>query len=147
MTLFLLLVAVVGVKANPMMNYAHDASTPEPKKDPSIDHYDQRQNGTENYRVKVDGLVFILAPADTLMMGGATIEPNLTSLFSDLNKPKPKPEKENLFLKPLKADKDDVPKSAHVDTSAAAVHHNNRKPGLRISSFIAPFINRIRHAQ
>lgn len=42
------------------------------------DYYDQRQNGTENYRIHVDGLVFVFAPADALLLAAAagTSEPN-----------------------------------------------------------------------
>lgn len=49
----------------------------------TIDYYDQRQNGTENYRIHVDGLVFVLAPFDALLLAGAaaggTSEPNISN--------------------------------------------------------------------
>lgn len=32
--------------------------------------YDQRQNGTENYRIQVDGLVLVLAPVEALLLAG-----------------------------------------------------------------------------
>lgn len=65
----------------------------------TIDYYDQRQNGTENYRVHVDGLVFVFAPVDALLLAGAASgisEPNTstsnqgappTRPISELDKP------------------------------------------------------------
>ena len=56
--LFLLGLVLVSVDANPLMHYTRD-SRPERNEAPAADsksapteHYDQRQNGTENYRVK-----------------------------------------------------------------------------------------------
>ncbi|KYM99719.1 hypothetical protein ALC62_09337 [Cyphomyrmex costatus] len=37
----------------------------------AIDYYDQRQNGTENYRIHLDGLVFVFAPVEALLLAGA----------------------------------------------------------------------------
>lgn len=36
------------------------------------DYYDQRQNGTENYRLHVDGVVFVFAPVEALLLAGVT---------------------------------------------------------------------------
>lgn len=47
----------------------------------TTDYYDQRQNGTENYRIHVDGVVLVFAPVEALLLAGAaasTLEPNLT---------------------------------------------------------------------
>lgn len=52
--------------------------------------YDQRQNGSENYRIQVDGLVFVLAPVDALLLAGGAAEgsdllgaqPNITALLN-----------------------------------------------------------------
>lgn len=38
----------------------------------TTDYYDQRQNGTENYRIHVDGVVFVFAPVEALLLAGAT---------------------------------------------------------------------------
>ena len=67
--------------------------------------YDQRQNGTENYRIHVDGLVLVVAPVEALLLAsgaGGSIEDNLSSIMGGGNsnsnfKPeflvaKPKPE-------------------------------------------------------
>lgn len=36
-----------------------------------IDYYDQRQNGTENYRIHVDGVVLVFAPVEALLLADA----------------------------------------------------------------------------
>lgn len=61
------------------------------------DYYDQRQNGTENYRIHLDGLVFVFAPVEALLLASAaagTSEPALSisnqgagSLSSFFDKP------------------------------------------------------------
>jgi len=45
----------------------------------TTDYYDQRQNGTENYRIHVDGVVLVFAPVEALLLAGAAnSEPNLS---------------------------------------------------------------------
>lgn len=34
------------------------------------DYYDQRQNGSENYRIHVDGVVLVFAPVEALLLAG-----------------------------------------------------------------------------
>ncbi|XP_011506285.1 PREDICTED: uncharacterized protein LOC105368854 [Ceratosolen solmsi marchali] len=113
---------VMGLEANPLLQHSrereskpgyNDNPEADSKKELSSDHYDQRQNGTENYRVKVDGLVFILAPADSLLLAGAALEPNFTSLFSESGKPKPKLEKD--YAPKAKDDKVEALKSTQQD--------------------------------
>lgn len=41
---------------------------------PSHDVYDQRQNGTENYRLNIDGVVIAIAPADALLAAASEID-------------------------------------------------------------------------
>lgn len=65
----------------------------------AIDYYDQRQNGSENYRIHVDGLAFVFAPIEALLLAGAaggTLESNLSlsslgispnQSIGELNKP------------------------------------------------------------
>jgi len=47
----------------------------------TTDYYDQRQNGSENYRLHMDGFVFVIAPFETLLLAGAAAgnsEPNFS---------------------------------------------------------------------
>lgn len=63
----------------------------------TTDFYDQRQNGTENYRIHVDGVVLVFAPVEALLLAGAsgTNGANLSdhigspslSLFGEPSKP------------------------------------------------------------
>lgn len=52
----------------------------------TTDYYDQRQNGTENYRIHLNGLVFVFAPVEAMLLAGAAAgisEPSLSSLISN----------------------------------------------------------------
>lgn len=51
-------------------------------------YIDQRQNGTENYRLSIDGVVIAVAPADTLLDAAS----DLSELFSETDL--------DVFLKP-----------------------------------------------
>lgn len=55
-------------------------------------HYDQRQNGSENYRLNIDGVVIAVAPADSLLAAASDIDiSDLLDLddFNEVQKPKP----------------------------------------------------------
>lgn len=43
-------------------------------------YYDQRQNGSENYRIHVDGVVLVFAPVEALLLAGATAGTTASSL-------------------------------------------------------------------
>ncbi|XP_051153264.1 uncharacterized protein LOC127276694 [Leptopilina boulardi] len=77
------------------------AAIPDIQKPANIDlerktnEYDQRQNGTENYRIQVDGLVFVIAPVEALLLAGGAAaaagsddsdllggKPNITALLN-----------------------------------------------------------------
>nr|XP_003707338.1 PREDICTED: uncharacterized protein LOC100877904 [Megachile rotundata] len=92
--------------------------------DSTIDHYDQRQNGTENYRIHVDGVVLVVAPVETLLLAGAAADnkPNLP-----IDSSKPTSSKPEVDPKPSP-----VPKSAH-------------RAGLRFANLLIPLLRRIRH--
>lgn len=51
-------------------------------------HYDQRQNGSENYRLNIDGVVIAVAPAESIMSALGDMEDLLD--FGQLEE-KPKP--------------------------------------------------------
>ncbi|CAH2086171.1 unnamed protein product [Euphydryas editha] len=118
-------------------------------------HYDQRQNGTENYRLNIDGVVIAVAPAETLLEAAsdlsdyfdqATLE-QLLKPSSEQSSVKPgdnsnnKPESE----KPLS----DV--SVNSDLSAqkkdASVRKQEKAQRLkhRLANAIIPLLRRTRH--
>ncbi|XP_017890182.1 uncharacterized protein LOC108631024 [Ceratina calcarata] len=90
----------------------------------SDDLYDQRQNGTENYRIHVDGLVFVVAPAEALLAAAAENKPNLP-VTSPPKPPSTTPENDP---KPSPA-----PKSV-------------QRAGLRLANFLIPLLRRIHQA-
>uniref|UniRef100_A0ABD2WJ30 DUF4794 domain-containing protein n=1 Tax=Trichogramma kaykai TaxID=54128 RepID=A0ABD2WJ30_9HYME len=94
--------------------------------DRDIDRYDQRQNGTENYRVNVDGLVFILAPAETLLMGAA-LGPDFSSMFTE--KPSKPDSNDALTIKPKDHEKVQVVPKYDIspDSSVPAAQHTSSR--------------------
>ncbi|RVE44426.1 hypothetical protein evm_010903 [Chilo suppressalis] len=55
-------------------------------------HYDQRQNGSENYRLNIDGVVIAVAPADSLLAAASDIDISDLLDLEEFNEPtKPKP--------------------------------------------------------
>ncbi|XP_075969863.1 uncharacterized protein LOC142972537 isoform X2 [Anticarsia gemmatalis] len=53
-------------------------------------HYDQRQNGSENYRVNIDGVVIAVAPAESLMSALGDMDDLFDLAMEDFDfKPKP----------------------------------------------------------
>ncbi|XP_024944164.1 uncharacterized protein LOC107271133 [Cephus cinctus] len=135
-TVFVLVILsslVLGYPLELQMSKEHVQSS---KPDVIEDHYDQRQNGTDNYRIHVDGVVLVVAPIEGLLLagglGGAENTPNLSILgqngFLAQSKPEtvnltnPKPDAED--MKPIDA------KSAH-------------RSSLRLVNLIAPLLRRI----
>lgn len=80
--------------------------TTPPSYNSTVDYYDQRQNGSENYRIHVDGVVFVVAPVETLLLAGVAGDnkPNLPIIDSS----KPQSSKPEVDSKPSPA-----PKSTH----------------------------------
>ncbi|KAL0128673.1 hypothetical protein PUN28_003803 [Cardiocondyla obscurior] len=108
----------------------------------ATDYYDQRQNGTENYRIHVDGLVFVFAPVEALLLAGAgagpsepnasssnqgTSSPPTQSVAGELNKP---------FVDSIH-NKTDLPISKTI----------HKQPAVRLANFLAPLIHSIRHVR
>ncbi|KAL4714554.1 hypothetical protein ACJJTC_006600 [Scirpophaga incertulas] len=64
---------------------------------PADCHYDQRQNGTENYRLNIDGVVIAVAPADSLLAAASDIDISDLLDLDEFNEPsKPKPPSDTL---------------------------------------------------
>ncbi|XP_043683887.1 uncharacterized protein LOC122636581 [Vespula pensylvanica] len=100
----------------------------------SGDHYDQRQNGTDNYRIHVDGVVVVVAPVEALLLAGDVVGTNqsdISLLESTLYNSKPEDEKPNIehSEKPTVS-----PKSTH-------------RSSLRLMNLLAPFIRRLYHKE
>ncbi|CAH0701628.1 unnamed protein product [Spodoptera exigua] len=63
-----------------------------PAPDCATKHYDQRQNGTENYRLNIDGVVIAVAPAESLLSALGDMDDLLDLAMEEYNneyKPKP----------------------------------------------------------
>lgn len=67
-------------------------------------HYDQRQNGTENYRLNIDGVVIAVAPAESLLAAASDIDFSSLLDFEDFaevgQKPKPPADNKPQDVKP-----------------------------------------------
>ncbi|KAJ8725844.1 hypothetical protein PYW08_004027 [Mythimna loreyi] len=58
----------------------------------NMKHYDQRQNGSENYRLNIDGVVIAVAPAESLLSALGDMDDLLDLAMEEYNtdyKPKP----------------------------------------------------------
>ncbi|KAK0178962.1 hypothetical protein PV327_007798 [Microctonus hyperodae] len=104
------------------------------------DTYDQRQNGTENYRIHVKGLVVLVAPIESLLLAGGNLggANDLLSAMgeSPMVKPKPKPDE----LKPI------VPVVENATDTAKPEEPEKKfaqRPHLRFASLIAPLLKRV----
>ncbi|XP_014607505.1 PREDICTED: uncharacterized protein LOC106788607 [Polistes canadensis] len=120
------------------------------------DHYDQRQNGSENYRVHIDGVVIVIAPVEALLMANDLVNNNQSGI-STINYPKPddnkpniehseKPSNENLE-KPSTEHLEE-PTTEHQSSEKLNVSSKSTKrSNLRLMNLLAPFIRRFYHPQ
>lgn len=95
-------------------------------------HYDQRQNGTENYRLNIDGVVIAVAPAETLFAAASEIDfSDLLELsdFGDLQeKPKPPHEHKPQQIKPPEpSPKPDEPSLASTELPSKLDSRSEKK--------------------
>ncbi|CAL1675370.1 unnamed protein product [Lasius platythorax] len=96
----------------------------------TTDYYDQRQNGTENYRIHVDGVVFVFAPVEALLLAGA----------SDSNLPI-----SNQGGSPIQSTGDRPNVDGIQNKTESAISKTIHKPALRLVNFLTPLIRRIHH--
>ncbi|XP_059057146.1 uncharacterized protein LOC131850800 [Achroia grisella] len=153
-------VAVVAV----LLTVAAGAPTPDCDK-----HYDQRQNGTENYRLNIDGVVIAVAPAQSLLEVASDIDiSDLLELYemNEMEKPKPpsnpisipdvKPEdtkpqqsKPESPEKPAEAPLSDV--SLNTDLKPAKKdalskkHEKTQRLKARLAHILLPLLRKNRH--
>ncbi|XP_015111650.1 uncharacterized protein LOC107037548 [Diachasma alloeum] len=107
----------------------------------SEDTYDQRQNGTENYRIHVDGLVVVVAPVEALLLAGG-IPDNFSNILAPppapekpLDKPLDKPQEDEGPLKPV-----DKPIEGEKPLDVKKISHRGH---LKLVSFLAPLLRHI----
>ncbi|XP_012277781.1 uncharacterized protein LOC105698270 [Orussus abietinus] len=136
-TVTVFLVLYEGVVSGLPLEVGEQSSKPTTSA-PLGDHYDQRQNGTENYRIHVDGLVLVVAPVEALLLAGgipgASTEPNLAALGQDGLLENSKPGSPG----PTK------PKPEVEDNSKRHSDPKSYRPSLRLANLIAPILRRIR---
>lgn len=70
-----------------------------------VNYYDQRQNGSENYRIHVDGVVLVFAPIEALLLAGATAGATASTTASTLLIPE---HSESIQLDSLQPEKPNV---------------------------------------
>ncbi|XP_011308885.1 uncharacterized protein [Fopius arisanus] len=114
-------------------------TTPRPVISPE-DSYDQRQNGTENYRIHVDGLVVVVAPVEALLLAGG-IPDNFSSILvppapeKPLEKPLEKPQDDLEPLKPI-----EKPNDGEKPLEVKKISHRGN---LKLISFLAPLLRHL----
>lgn len=86
---------------------------------PDRHHYDQRQNGTENYRLNIDGVVIAVAPAESLLAAASEIDfGDLLTDLEDFESPsKPPSDVKPQDQKPEEKPQDGKPDPAKPDLS------------------------------
>ncbi|XP_024885080.1 uncharacterized protein LOC112463117 [Temnothorax curvispinosus] len=111
----------------------------------TTDFYDQRQNGSENYRIHVDGFVVVLAPVEALLLAGAagaaagsagTTEVNF-SISNEGASP----------IQPIGEPDKPAVDGIHNKTDLAISKTIHRQPAVRLANFLAPLIRGIRHVR
>ncbi|XP_034937956.1 uncharacterized protein [Chelonus insularis] len=116
--------------------------TPNSSETPAIlkeDTYDQRQNGTENYRIHVDGLVLVVAPVEGLLLAGG-INNDLFSGLGSTSQEKPEPRPDPSEFSTLKPIEDKPSNEQKPETS---IKKSMYKPKLRLINLLAPFLRKI----
>ncbi|XP_035723840.1 uncharacterized protein LOC118442403 [Vespa mandarinia] len=135
-TTLLLLFAFVGthVRCLPIEESSSTTSSSSSTLSNTGDHYDQRQNGTDNYRIHVDGVVVVVAPVEALLLAGDVIGTNqsdISLLESMLYNAKPEDEKPNV---------------EHLEKPTVSSKSTHRS-SLRLMNLLAPFIRRLYHKE
>ncbi|XP_050678550.1 uncharacterized protein LOC126974887 [Leptidea sinapis] len=141
-----------------ILTIAFAAPTPDcPEK-----HFDQRQNGTENYRLNIDGVVIAVAPAESLLAAVSDIDLSDLIDLEDLNelqKPKPqkpqyqKPENKPDDVKPDTSKPEetinDVPVSSEPSSQKknASLRKQEKSQRLkyRLANMLLPLLRKNRH--
>ncbi|KAF7989153.1 hypothetical protein HCN44_007463 [Aphidius gifuensis] len=118
------------------------------------DYFDQRQNGTENYRIHVDGLVLVVAPIEALLLAASNTE--LSDNYFPINKNKTeiikpdnetiKPEQSKPDNETTKPDNETIKPEPNDDKITEKTDLNNKinhKHHLRFASLLGPVLKKL----
>ncbi|XP_063531823.1 uncharacterized protein LOC134742537 [Cydia strobilella] len=124
-------------------------------------HYDQRQNGSENYRLNIDGVVIAVAPADSLLAAASEIDLSDLLDLSEYDGPsshkpqlEPKPEDGKPQNKPQDKPEDkpdlsvlDVSQNTVKEQKQAFTRKQEKAHRLknRLAQFLMPLLRKTRH--
>jgi hypothetical protein len=100
---------------------------------PKEDYFDQRQNGTENYRIHVDGLVLVVAPVEALLLASGMPDNISDSYFPTIQNKPPSPPPLPVEEKPT-----EKPSEAKPEIMEKSVH----RPHLRLVSLLGPMLKK-----
>ncbi|CAD6235084.1 GSCOCG00007798001-RA-CDS [Cotesia congregata] len=120
----------------PMDNLEFSSTNSSSTTSPTQDTYDQRQNGTENYQIHVDGFVIVVAPVEALLLADAVSGGGNNDFFAGLTgaaikPPQSKPEESKPTQKPVEEKPDTLIKKSVP------------RPHVRLVSFLTPFLRKI----
>ncbi|KAG7307484.1 hypothetical protein JYU34_007683 [Plutella xylostella] len=131
--------------------------------------YDQRQNGSENYRLNIDGVVIAVAPADALLSAASELDFSDLLELQDYDAPlKPPGAEKPIISKPGDPKPDDAkpgdakPEDAKPDAPLSDVSLNNDVKGqkkeafarkqekaqrlkMRLANMLIPLLRKTRH--
>ncbi|EFN82232.1 hypothetical protein EAI_05181 [Harpegnathos saltator] len=127
-----------------------EATTAAPLLSTQLDtnYYDQRQNGSENYRIHVDGVVLVFAPVEALLLAGATAAGTTASNSPTSEHDGPAPLKVGLAqldaaqLAVAQLDSEKPNADLQNKTEPANSKTIHRSP-LRVAHLLAPFLRRL----
>ncbi|XP_076666229.1 uncharacterized protein LOC143367869 [Andrena cerasifolii] len=127
----LLLVAVLffnGIECLPVADdtsIAESTTTKPAELSSENDHYDQRQNGTDNYRIHVDGVVLAFAPVEALLLAGA----------NGIDKPS---------LIPIPEPSKPTPDKPPAEPRPSPASKPSNRSGINLANLLVPFLRRLR---
>ncbi|XP_011878249.1 PREDICTED: uncharacterized protein LOC105567747 [Vollenhovia emeryi] len=111
----------------------------------ATDFYDQRQNGSDNYRIHVDGFVMVFAPVEALLLAAAAGTPTTENLIPGINSHSASSTGSQPAGDPDKPAVDGAHSNdAHNKTEQAISKTIHKQPAVRLANLLAPLIRRMR---
>ncbi|XP_044271115.1 uncharacterized protein LOC123015450 [Tribolium madens] len=105
--------------------------------------YDQRQNGSENYRLNVNKVVLVWTPPGSLLTAAMLLDPSLYEPEfgeTDFFKPESEEKPENLFV--VKPETTKAPEASSVASADEATTVGSTKRKLKLPGFLRPYRRR-----